>query len=139
VLSISDPRQWWITNQGDCSWINFNPKLKQRNPNSLPGQMTLHAEGKLSLTIKEKATVPLFFGQTLISSLRDMGYNSTTSALSEHVDNAIQWGATEVRVYFHQIGKKGDYATDALVLDNGKGMSPNVLKVATSLPSRCRT
>lgn len=93
----------------------------------------------LNRIIKEKATVPLFFGQTLISSLRDMGYNSTTSALSEHVDNAIQWGATEVRVYFHQIGKKGDYATDALVLDNGKGISPNVLKVATSLPSRCRT
>src|ERR1035441_10640013 len=86
----------------------------------------------LNRIIKEKATVPLFFGQTLVSSLRDMGYNSTTSALCEHVDNAIQWGATEVRVYFHQSGKKGDYKIDALVLDNGKGMSPNVLKVATA-------
>jgi hypothetical protein len=35
-----------------------------------------------------------------------MGYNSTTSALCEHVDNAIQWGASEVRVYLHQAGKK---------------------------------
>jgi hypothetical protein len=86
----------------------------------------------LSRIIKEKATVPLFFGQTLITSLRDMGYNSTTSALCEHVDNAIQWGATEVRVYFSQTGRKGDYNTDILVLDNGAGMAPNVLKLATS-------
>lgn len=81
---------------------------------------------------KEKSTVPLFFGQTLISSLRDMGYNSTTSALCEHVDNAIQWGATEVRVYFRQTGKRGAYQTDVLVLDNGSGMAPNILKLATS-------
>src|SRR5436853_7196717 len=73
----------------------------------------------LNRIIKEKATVPLFFGQTLINSLRDMGYNSTTSALCEHVDNSIQWGASEVRVYFHQSGKKGDYKIDVLVLDNG--------------------
>jgi len=86
----------------------------------------------LNRIIKEKATVPLFFGQTLISSLRDVGYNSTTSALCEHVDNAIQWGATEVRVYFRQSGKRAEYETDVLVLDNGKGMAPNVLRFATS-------
>ena len=40
--------------------------------------------------LKEKATVPLFFAQTLIQSLRDVGYNHTTSALCEHADNAIQ-------------------------------------------------
>ena len=86
----------------------------------------------LNRIIKEKATVPLFFGQTLISSLRDVGYNSTTSALCEHVDNAIQWGATEVRVYFRQTGKKGAYETDVLVVDNGGGMAPNILRFATS-------
>lgn len=86
----------------------------------------------LNRIIKEKATVPLFFGQTLISSLRDVGYNSTTSALCEHADNAIQWGATEVRVYFRQTGKKGAYETDVLVLDNGSGMAPNILRFATS-------
>jgi hypothetical protein len=86
----------------------------------------------LNRIIKEKATVPLFFGQTLISSLRDVGYNSTTSALCEHVDNAIQWNATEVRVYFRQTGKRGTYQTDILVLDNGSGMAPNILKFATS-------
>src|SRR5580658_1351284 len=54
--------------------------------------------------LKDGAKVPLFLGQTLINSLRDLGYNTTTSALCEHVDNALQWGATEVRVYFRQIG-----------------------------------
>jgi hypothetical protein len=82
--------------------------------------------------LKENATVPLFFGQTLIQSLRDVGYNHTTSALCEHVDNAIQAGATEIRVYFRQTGKKGEYQIDAAVYDDGAGMSPTVLKVATS-------
>src|SRR2546426_5713672 len=86
----------------------------------------------MSRILKENATVPLFFGQTMIQSLRDVGYNHTTSALCEHVDNAIQAGATTIRVYFRQIGKKGDYQIDAAVYDNGSGMSPTVLKVATS-------
>lgn len=34
----------------------------------------------LNRIVKESATVPLFFAQTLISSLRDVGYNHTTSA-----------------------------------------------------------
>lgn len=82
--------------------------------------------------LKEKATVPLFFAQTLIASLRDVGYNHTTSALCEHVDNAIEAGASEIRVFLRQTGKKGQYETDAAVYDNGSGMSPNTLKVATS-------
>src|SRR5262245_46593242 len=80
--------------------------------------------------LKDGARVPLFLGQTLIRSLRDLGYNSTTSALCEHVDNALQWGATEVRVYFRQTGKQPNQRIDILVYDNGKGMAPHVLKVA---------
>lgn len=86
----------------------------------------------LNRILKENATVPLFFGQTLIQSLRDVGYNHTTSALCEHVDNAIQAGATEIRVYFRQAGKKGAYEIDTAVYDNGRGMEKAVLKVATS-------
>jgi hypothetical protein len=82
--------------------------------------------------LKENATVPLFFAQTLIASLRDVGYNTTTSALCEHVDNAIEAGAQEVRIYFRQKGGKGSYEIDAAVFDDGRGMSPNVLKMATA-------
>src|SRR5277367_1297913 len=69
----------------------------------------------LTRILKESATVPLFFAQTLVQSLRDVGYNTTTSALCEHVDNAIEAGATEVRIYFRQFGRKGAYETDVMV------------------------
>ena len=82
--------------------------------------------------LKEGTKVPLFLGQTFINSLRDVGYESTTSALCEHVDNAIQAAATEIRVYFCQSGQRGEYSIDALVYDNGQGMEPHVLQVAMS-------
>lgn len=78
--------------------------------------------------IKEGANVPLFLSQTLVNTLRDVGYNNTTSAICEYVDNAIQWGASQVRVYFNMSGKRKDPKIDVLVLDNGKGMPANVLR-----------
>lgn len=86
----------------------------------------------MSRVLKDGAKVPMFFGQTLIRSLRDQGYSSTTSALCEIVDNSIQWGAENVRIYFRQTGGKGEYTIDVAVLDDGKGMNPNVLKLAMS-------
>lgn len=86
----------------------------------------------MARALKDSAAVPLFLAQTFVQSLRDVGYDSTTSALCEHVDNAIGANATEVRVFFRQAGKKGNLSTDILVQDNGIGMAPNVLKVATS-------
>jgi hypothetical protein len=81
----------------------------------------------MSRILKEKATVPLFLAQTMIQSLRDVGYNHTTAALCEHVDNAAQEGATEIRVFFRQSGKGDSKQTDVAVYDNGRGMSPAVL------------
>jgi hypothetical protein len=86
----------------------------------------------LNRALKESAAVPLFLAQTFIQSLRDVGYDSTTSAICEHIDNGIGADATEIRVYIRQTGKKGALKTDILVYDNGYGMPPNVLKVATS-------
>ena len=86
----------------------------------------------LNRALKESATVPLFLAQTFIQSLRDVGYDSTTSAICEHIDNSIGADGTEIRVYIRQTGKQGALKTDILVYDNGYGMPPNVLKVATS-------
>src|SRR5215472_5158655 len=69
----------------------------------------------LNRILKEAATVPLFFAQTLVQSLRDVGYNTTTSALCEHVDNAIEASATTVRVYVRQTGKRGAHEADIMV------------------------
>ncbi len=75
------------------------------------------ARAVFSRIIKEGANVPLFVGQTMINALRDLGYNHTTSAACEHVDNAYQWGAQDVRLYFHEKGKKKDARKiDVLVL-----------------------
>jgi hypothetical protein len=90
------------------------------------------ARAVFSRIIKEGANVPLFLGQTMITALRDLGYNHTTSAICEHVDNSFQWGAKDVRLYFHEKGKKGARRIDALVIDNGVGMSPNVLRAVTA-------
>jgi hypothetical protein len=86
----------------------------------------------LQRVLKEGSKVPLFLGQTLVNSLRDVGYNDTTSAVCEHIDNALQWGAKTVRVYFNERKDRGASAVDVLVLDDGQGMSPAVLQVATA-------
>jgi hypothetical protein len=86
----------------------------------------------LGRILKDGATVPLFLGQTLVNSLRGLGYNNTTSAVCEHLDNAIQWGASDTRIYFSQRGKKGEGEVDVLIWDNGMGMAPNVLKASMS-------
>lgn len=113
---------------------NDTPPFDSSNTNVVnwPEDAPRGGKAVLNRILKEGATVPLFFAQTLIASLRDVGYNHTTSALCEHVDNAIEAGATEIRVFFRQGGKKGNYETDAAVYDNGRGMAPSILKVATA-------
>jgi hypothetical protein len=90
------------------------------------------ARAVLTRIVKEGANVPLFLGQTLVNALRDLGYNDTTSAICEHVDNAVQWGANEVRIYFNELGRKNEKKIDVLVYDNGVGMAPNVLRAVTA-------
>jgi hypothetical protein len=86
----------------------------------------------MNRVLKDGAKVPLFFAQTLIQSLRDVGYNNTTSALCEHVDNAIQAGAREIRIFFRQAGRGKERQIDACVYDNGHGMTQTVLKAVTA-------
>jgi hypothetical protein len=62
------------------------------------------ARAVFSRIIKEGANVPLFVGQTMINALRDLGYNNTTSAICEHVDNSFQWRGQDLRLYFHEKG-----------------------------------
>ena len=42
----------------------------------------------------------------------------------------MQACATEIRVYFREEGKGSNKRIDVAVYDNGRGMSPSVLKVA---------
>src|ERR1700712_4686632 len=83
----------------DSEGEKFNPNWASDAPR---GGRTV-----LTRILKESATVPLFFAQTIVQSLRDVGYNTTTSALCEHVDNAIEGGASEIRISFHSMGGRG--------------------------------
>ena len=73
-------------------------------------------------------TIPLFIPQTSIESQRSSGYSSTHSAVNEFVDNSIEAGAMEIRVYYipRREGRKM-VSHDIYVLDNGKGMEPDLL------------
>jgi len=65
------------------SAIDFETSSLQLGQGTPPGARTV-----LGRVVKDGATVPLFLGQTLVHSLRDLGYNNTTAAVCEHVDNA---------------------------------------------------
>src|SRR2546426_11532736 len=88
------------------------------NPNSPETQWGADApkgaRAVFSRIIKEGANVPLFLGQTMINALRDLGYNHTTSAICEHVDNSFQWRSQDVRLYFHEKGKRDARKIDVL-------------------------
>ena len=89
------------------------------------------ARAVLTRIVKE-ANVPALPRADPSDALRDLGYNDTTSAICEHVDNAVQWGANEVRIYFNEVGKKNKKKIDVLVYDNGVGIAPNVLRAVTA-------
>lgn len=114
-----------MTENIDVSGRNFDGEATW-SPNAPKGAKTVFRR----MLNEGASTVPLFFGQTFVRSLRDVGYKDSISAVCEHVDNAVQWGAKNIRVYFNQRGKRGDTKIDVLVLDDGAGMSPETLRVA---------
>ena len=65
-----------------------------------------------------------------IQATRDSGYKSTSSAVAELVDNAIQADATRIRITVcHATGGETG-AVELLVQDNGTGMDPFTLRTA---------
>ena len=75
------------------------------------------------------------FGLTVagafVRGIRDIGYRDTGRALDELVDNAIQAEATKVLVTFG-FGADSDAKPTAIaVVDNGHGMDPKMIRLAT--------
>ena len=75
---------------------------------------------------------PSFSPRRSCNPCATLDINHTTSALCEHVDNAYQAGASEIRIFFRQASKREGGLIDVAVYDNGKGMAPAVLKAATA-------
>jgi hypothetical protein len=73
--------------------------------------------------------VPLVSPANFVMATRDTGYNSTSLAVAEFVDNALQAGASSIDV---QVLKTADavYPIELRVIDNGAGMSAGALASA---------
>ncbi len=64
-----------------------------------------------------------------IQATRDSGYKGTSSAVAELIDNALQAGATEIRVMLVNDG--GDeFPVSLSVIDNGSGMDKRALRTS---------
>ena len=60
--------------------------------------------------------------------MRDIGYKSTSFAIAELVDNAIQASASQVDIVFGF--ETGSKPTKLAVIDNGHGMEPKMLRAS---------
>jgi sensor histidine kinase regulating citrate/malate metabolism len=70
-----------------------------------------------------------------VQAMRDNGYKNAAYAIAELMDNAIQAGASQVELLCgerkQQVeGRKRSRIEQIAVLDNGRGMDANVLRLA---------
>jgi hypothetical protein len=72
---------------------------------------------------------PLVEAASFLLATRDSGYRSTAYAVAEFVDNSLQAGATSVSVRL-LAAKDPSYPIELLVVDDGAGMSEDVLSAA---------
>lgn len=75
-------------------------------------------------------SLALVAGRNFVRATRDAGYRSTTAAVAELIDNAIQADARSVRVFVHESNAPSGRELSLAVLDDGSGMSPETLRRA---------
>ena len=86
--------------------------------------------------LSRRPGAPLF--ETL-KLARNVAYRNTDHAIAELVDNSIDAGANSVQIllieedFTHSSGKTTNRVTEVMVIDNGCGMSPDVLDKAITI------
>lgn len=70
----------------------------------------------------------LMVGDAFVRGMRDIGYKSTSFAMAELIDNAVQAAASKVDVVFGFDG--GAKPTKLAVIDNGHGMEPQMVRAS---------
>ncbi len=81
---------------------------------------------------------PIVNEKRFIVATRDTGYRSTGAAIAELVDNAIQAGASIIRVFVDQRGVGSERQLSVAVLDNGSGMNAHTLAIAMQFAGSSR-
>ena len=72
-----------------------------------------------------------FHGNNNMVDMQNNGYKSTISAISEIVDNSIDWGATLVQiVLIRNTTRKHDEIDEILIIDDGVGMDMGIFNKA---------
>ena len=72
----------------------------------------------------------LVVADAFVRGMRDIGYKSTGTALDEEIDNGIEAGAEDVMVEFGYNSESGKKVGKIAIIDNGSGMSPEMLRAA---------
>ncbi len=88
--------------------------------------------------LQKLSDTPIVNEQRFILATRDTGYRSTSAAVAELVDNAIQAGATIIRVFVAQTGVGSERQVSVAVLDNGDGMDSQTLSIAMQFAGSSR-
>ena len=79
----------------------------------------------------EQLSFSIIHTKMTVAAMRDSGYKSTTHALAELIDNAIEAGAQNIEIFgVSRIDDRTGRATlnELAVLDNGSGMDPITLR-----------
>lgn len=77
----------------------------------------------------EKSGWDLIVGDAFVRGMRDIGYKSTSYALSELIDNSVQANATWTDVVFG-FNRGGAKPAQIAVVDNGWGMEPAMVRAS---------
>ena len=75
-------------------------------------------------------TVPIVAPENFVLATRETGYRNLSAALAELIDNSLQAGARDIRIFARDIQDGDERPMVVGVLDNGKGMSPTTLGAA---------
>lgn len=83
-----------------------------------------------SVNVPAQDTLPLVADTNFVQATRDTGYRSTAAAVAELVDNSLQAGADEIHIIVTDERVAGERRVRVAVLDNGCGMTAEVLHEA---------
>lgn len=88
--------------------------------------------------MRRDAHRPLVKDDTFIMATRETGYRGMASALAELIDNSLQAGATNIKIFVDQNELNDGSALRVSVLDDGVGMDPKTLHVALQFGGSAR-
>ena len=103
--------------------------MKENSSNSLAFKSNTELQDQYADTLKgqHREGFPLINTRQYLESIRDSGYKNTGTAINEFVDNSIEAEASQVLIKYVA---DGNDITDIFIIDNGHGMSRDMLMSA---------